>query len=50
MPARGKERIQLFLSILALAVKLANKRPDYVFDCLLARIVEVEVEVEQRLV
>jgi hypothetical protein len=39
----------LFPSILALAVKLINKGSDHTIKYLLAGIVEIEVEVEERL-
>ena len=39
----------MFPRILGLAVKLANKGLDYAVKCLLVGIVEVEVEVEERL-
>jgi hypothetical protein len=31
-------------------IKLTDKRPDYVIDCLLASIREIKVEVEKKLV
>ena len=39
----------MFPSILILAVKLANKGSNYSIKCLLASVVEIEVEVEERL-
>jgi hypothetical protein len=44
--ARGKEPIYLFPSILVLTGKLTDEGPDHTIECLLARIVKVEVEVD----
>jgi hypothetical protein len=49
VPARGKERVQLLRGLYTLVAELTNEGAEHALKCLLVSILEVEVEVEERL-